>query len=191
MTPVLRLRDAAFSGLGRTIVPPTTLDVPAGARIAHLCATEAHARGLALVAAGLVHATSGTVSIGEYDPRVQPVHCRRIAAYVPHDPLPMSQPDFTRYVQYRAALWDIDPARATAHARLLLERLDGLHEAFAYPIVVALLPSPQVLVLDRPQLVYAHAILSAIAPCAIFSTHLDERTARAYAETLVDEVVPV
>lgn len=189
MTPVIRLRDAAFVRRGTTIVPPTTLDVLAGARIARRCSSSEHARGLALVAAGFIHATSGTVSIGEFDPRVQPVHCRRIAAYVPHDPMPMTPIDFARYVEYRAALWDMDPMRASAHAKLLLERLAGLHEAFAYPIVAALLPSPHAIVLDRPPLAYARAILEAAAPCAVFSTHLTDDEARAYSETTVEEGV--
>lgn len=189
MTPVIRLRDARFSPRGRTIVPPVTLDVAPGAQCSYRCSNDDHARGLALLAAGFVHATGGTVAIGEYDPRVQPVHCRRIAAYVPHDPLPMDAAEFARYIEYRAALWDIDTARAHAHAKVLLERLDGLHEAFAYPIVAALLPSPQVLVLDRPQLVYARSILDAASPSAVFSTHIDERAAEAYTGVTIAEVL--
>jgi len=177
---VIRMRDASFISDGVSIVPPQSLDVTAGSHVAQRCPTARQAYGLALLGAGLVKATQGSVLIGEYDPRVQPVHCRRIAAYVPHDPMPVSS-DFERYVDYRAALWNIDGARARTHAHLLLERLDGMHEAFAYPIVGALLGSPQVLVLDRPQLAYAKQILAAAGPCAIFSTHTDERAVDAYA----------
>jgi hypothetical protein len=101
----------------------------------------------------------------------------------------MSPLDFTRYIEYRAALWNVDAVRANAHAKLLLERLEGLHEAFAYPIAAALLASPHLLVLDRPQLAYARTILDAAGPCAVFSTHVDDRTADAYAESLVEKVL--
>ena len=55
---------------------------------------------------------SGCVLIDEYDPRVQSVHCKRIARFVPHDPLPLDEPGFERYIGYRAALWNIDPVGA-------------------------------------------------------------------------------
>jgi ABC-type Na+ transport system ATPase subunit NatA len=189
VAPVVRLREAAFSSRGKVVVAPTTFDVMPGARVARFCKTTGEARALAMMAAGLVRATSGSVSIGEYDPSVQSVHCKRIAAYVPHDPLPMSSVDFERYIEYRAALWSVEPMRARAHAKLLLERLDGLHEAFAYPIVAALLSSPQVLVLDRPQSAYARAILEAAGPTAVFSTHVDPRILEAYAEKLIEGVL--
>ena len=186
---IVRMREAAFAPRGRTIVPPTNLEVLSASRVARLCENAQHARGLALMAAALAYPTSGTVSIGEYDPRVQPVHCKRIAAYVPHDPLPMSPLDFARYIEYRAALWNIDPIRARSHAKLLLERLDGLHEAFAYPIAAALVASPLVLVLDRPHVAFARVILEAAGPCAVFSTHVDERAAESFAESLVEKAL--
>jgi len=190
MTPlVIRMRDASFISQGETVVPPQSLDVAAGSHVAQLCPTARQAHGLALLAAGLVKASQGSVLIGEYDPRVQPVHCRRIAAYVPHDPMPVAPSDFERYVDYRAALWNIDSAHARAHAHLLLERLDGMHEAFAYPIVGALLGSPQVLVLDRPQLPYAVQILAAAGLSAVFSTHIDERAVDAYAAAPLAQVL--
>lgn len=174
------MRDASFSRHGVTIVPPTTLDVDPGARLAALCATPDHAMNLALLAAGLVKTTSGSLLIGAYDPRVQPVHCKRLVGYVSHDPLTLAPHELDRYIEYRAALWGIDPMRARAHAKLILERLDGLHEAFAYAIAGALLAAPSVLVLDRPQLAYARQIIAAAGPIAIFSTHVDPRAADAY-----------
>lgn len=186
MSSLVRMREASFASRGRTIVPPTTLDVLAGARIARACDGAQHARALALMGAGLAYPTSGAVSIGEYDPRVQPVHCKRIAAYVPHDPFAMNAAGFAKYIDYRAALWNLDPIRTSAHAKLLLERLDGLHEAFAYPIVAALVTSPSVLVLDRPQAAYARAILEAAGPCAVFSTHVDDRALESYADALLE-----
>ncbi len=186
MTPILRVRDAAYTSHGRAIVPPVRFDVHASERVARVCANANEARGLAMMCAALARTTSGTLLIGEYDPRVQPVHCKRLAGYVAHDPLPLSRDELLRFVDYRAALWDIDPARARAHVHLLLERLEGLHEAFAYPIAVALLPFPQLLVLDRPHPAFAAHVLAAAGSCALLSTHLDESSARAYAPALAE-----
>ena len=148
---VLNMLEASYARRGEAIVPPTTLRIDPCEHATHACANVREAEALAMMAAALLRPTAGSVLIGEYDPRVQPVHCKRIAAFVPHDPLPLNRIDTDRFIEYRAALWDIEPARAKAHTRLLLERLDGLHEAFAYPVVAALLPSPQFVVLDRPQ----------------------------------------
>jgi hypothetical protein len=68
-------------------------------------------------------------------------------------------------------------AQSVVSARALLARLDGVHEAFAYPLVGALLAQPRLLVLDRPQTAYAQQILDAAGDCAIFSTHVSERDA--------------
>ncbi len=181
MTPLLRLRDAAYETRGELIVAPATFDVHAAERVARRCRDEREARALAMMCAALLRATRGSIVIGEYDPRVQPVHCKRLVGYVAHDPLPLARDDLPRFVEYRAALWEIDPVRARAHVDLLLERLHGVHEAFAYPLAVALLPFPQLLVLDRPHPAFAAHVLAAAGACAVLSTHLDDEGARAYA----------
>ncbi len=53
-----------------------------------LCTTSREAEALAMMAAALARATAGSVTIGEYDPRVQPVHCKRIAAFRAARPAP-------------------------------------------------------------------------------------------------------
>ncbi|MEO9263770.1 MAG: hypothetical protein ABI282_06715 [Candidatus Baltobacteraceae bacterium] len=178
--PVLRMRDVTHVANGEIVVAATSLDVFADTQCAILRASAREAAMLAMLAAGQARPSSGAVLIGEYDPRVQPVHCKRIVGFVPHDPLPIAPSMFSRYIDYRAALWDIDARRARAHAALLLERLGGLHEAFAYPLVAALISSPELLVLDRPQLAHAPDILSVTGRVAIFSTHVDAACARAY-----------
>lgn len=184
MTPILRMRDAGVVMDGEIVVPATSLDVANGAHHAHFCSNAREARAVAMLAAGIARCTQGSVLIGEYDPRVQPVHCKRIAAIVAHDPLVMAPSNFMRYIGYRAALWDLDAERARTHAALLLERLGDLHEAFAYPIVAALIAQPQLLVLDRPQLPYAERIGAVAGECAIFSTHVDMECAAAYGPLL-------
>lgn len=176
---LLRMRDARFTASGEPI-GPLTLDVAPGERRGYVAASPREAAVVARMAAGIVKATSGILLLGEYDPRIQPAHCKRIAGFVPHDALPAADCDLERYFAYRAALWSVDPMRALAHARLLLERLEDMHEAFAFPLAGAVIASPQLVVLDRPQPAYAQQIFAAIGPRAIFSTHLSAPSADAF-----------
>jgi hypothetical protein len=188
LTFLLRMREAAF-GAGASAVGPMTLDVRPGERAVRTCSTSHEAEVTALLAAGIVKASRGTVLIDQYDPRVQPVHCKRIAAFVPHAPLPFDDaPEFERYVVYRAALWGVDAMRAVAHAKLTLERLAGVHEAFAYPLAAALVGAPRLVVMDRPQPAYARQIFAAAGDCALFSTHLDGACARAFSAGVQREI---
>lgn len=185
---LLRMRAASFDADGAD-VGPITLDVHPAERAVRTFSDGRQAKIAALLAAGIVKASSGRVLIDQYDPRVQPAHCKRIAAFVPHDPLPFTdRTEFDRYVAFRAALWNVDPMRAIAHAKLVLERLDGVHEAFAYPLAAALVGAPKLLVLDRPQAAYAPQIIAAAGPRAVFSTHVDDVSARAYSPELRERV---
>jgi hypothetical protein len=182
---ILRMREACFHARGAS-VGPVTVDVAPGERVARAFPSGRDAAVVALMAAGIVKAGSGIVLVGEFDPRVQSVHCKRIAGYVPHAPSRIADSEFERYVAYRAALWNVDPMRATAHAKLLMERLAGVHEAFAYSIAGALIASPALLVLDRPQPAYARHILAAAGPRAIFSTHVTASAAKEFAAAAAD-----
>lgn len=175
------MREAAFSARGAA-AGPIALGVGPGERVARVFSSAREAEIVALMAAGIVKATTGSVLIDQFDPRVQPAHCKRVVAFVPHAPLPLDDDgEFERYVAYRAALWNVDATRAVAHAKLVLERLSGVHEAFAYPLAAALAGSPKLVVLDRPQTAYCAQILAAIGPRAAFSTHLDASAAAAFA----------
>jgi ABC-type taurine transport system ATPase subunit len=174
---LLDMRDAAFVRAGHTLAGPIALTLGENDRLAHAGADETAARITALMAAGLVRPTSGRVFIAAYDPRIQPVQVKRIVGYVPHEALPHDFSSFTRYIEFRAALWGLPVAQSVVRARALLARLEGVHEAFAYPLVGALLAQPRLLVLDRPQAAYAQQILDAAGECAIFSTHTSSRDA--------------
>ena len=176
---VLRMREACFIA-GGSPIGPLTVDVSAGALVARTVVSAREASVTALLAAGIVKAGTGIVLIEEYDPRVQPAHCKRAVGFVPHAPLSIGESEFEWYVKYRAALWNVDPDRALSHAKLTLERLEGVHEAFAYPIAAALISSPTLLVLDRPQAEHAERIIAAAGPRAIFSTHVSAAAADAF-----------
>jgi hypothetical protein len=177
------MRNATFSGRG-VAVGPVTLDVWPGESFSLVFTSSAEASIVALMASAIVKASSGTVLIGDYDPRVQSVHCKRIATLVPHEPLAIDENDFFAYISYRAALWGIEPAIGRKRAALLRERLAGVHEAFAFPVIGALIGMPQLLVLDRPQSAYAAAILEAAEGRAILSTHAGAVAAQAYAHPM-------
>ncbi len=175
------MREAAFARNGEMLVHPLTLEIEEGARIARCFASSREAAIVALMAYGGVKATGGAVFVDGFDPKLQPTQCKQIAGYVPHDLVPMEFSTFERYIEYRAALWSLDPARAMAHAKLMRERLVGVHESFAYPLIGALIAEPRLLVLDRPQAAYASAMLAVARGRAIFSTHTGVDEAAAWA----------
>lgn len=160
---------------------PVNVDLEPGCRAALRLGAPQEATAIALLAAGVAKATTGSVLIGDFDPRVQSVHCKRLAAFVPHEPLELDDGDFLRYVGYRAALWNVDAAAARAYSQELRERLNGMHEAFAFPLIGALIAQPQLVVLDRPQAAYAQRILAVLQGRALLSTHVQAESASAFA----------
>ncbi|HLY04003.1 MAG TPA: hypothetical protein VKR56_16075 [Candidatus Cybelea sp.] len=173
------MRDASFANAAAR-AGPLTLDLDPGGRAALTFSGSQEATIAALMAAGIAKATTGSVLIGDYDPRVQSVHCKRIAGFVPHEPLQLDEGDFPRYIAYRAALWNVETTEALAYARLLCERLEGMHEAFSYPLIGALIAKPQLVVLDRPQPAYAAQIRRAVEDRALLSTHAQPSNAAAF-----------
>jgi hypothetical protein len=176
---LLRMRNAAFS-LGSCSAGPVTLDVRPGERAALPVESPQEAAIVALMAAGIVKASTGCVLIGDYDPRVQSVNCKRIAGFVPHEPVSLQERDFAGYIAYRAALWKVDTRDALRYAAGLRERLADMHEAFAYPLIGALIGLPKLVVLDRPALAHATQILAVTQTRAVFSTHTNAAAAYAF-----------
>jgi ABC-type multidrug transport system ATPase subunit len=178
--PLLRMREATFAGAG-VCVGPVTLDLEDGERAALTCESARDAEVVALMATGVVKSSSGRVLIGDFDPHVQSVACKRISALVPHEPFTLDENEFARYVAYRAALWNVELTHAWMQVELFQKRLTGMHEAFAYPLIAALIGTPKLIVLDRPQPAYAAAILDAIGSRTMLSTHTDVASACAFA----------
>lgn len=182
---LLEMRDAVLRRSGRASVGPITLALGEGESLAYACGDDHAAASIALMAAGLVKPASGRVFIAAFDPRIQPVQVKRIVGYVPHEAVPHDFHSFGTYIEFRAALWGLPRAQSVVRARSLLAQLDGVHEAFAYPLIGALLSEPRLLVLDRPQAAYAAQIRQAARDCAIFSTHASEREADRFAQAPV------
>lgn len=177
--PLLRMREATFTN-ARVAAGPLTLDLEPGERSALRFDNALQASVVALMAAGIAKASSGSVTVGDFDPRVQSVHCKRIAGFVPHEPLAIGDGEFLRYVAYRAALWNVDAQTALATAKTLLARLGGMHEALAYPLIGALIARPQLLVMDRPLPVYAAQIFAVAGDAALLTTHTDAASEGAF-----------
>ena len=157
-----------------------TLEVYPGELAARTFASAREAAVVALMAAGIAKASNGSVLIADYDPRVQSVHCKRIAGFVAHEPLALDERDFGAYVAYRAALWNVDAGHAFARAAELRAALGDMHEAFAVPLIGALIANPELVVLDRPVPAYAERILRVTEGCAVFSTHTNVAAARSF-----------
>ncbi len=179
---LLEMRDATFVHRGTQLVAAQTLGLEEGGRLAHPCANNRAASIVAMMAAGLVRATGGCVFVGAFDPRIQPVHVKRMVGYVPHDALPYEFSTFERYIEYRAELWQLPQAESVVRARRIFAGLEGIHESFAYPLAGALVARPRLLVLDRPQALYAPQIVEAAGTCAIFSTHGSKNDAARFIE---------
>jgi hypothetical protein len=178
--PLLRMRDATFGAAG-ACAGPVTLDLELGAHAALHLASAREAFIVARMASAVVKASTGRVLIADYDPHVQSVACKRVAALVPHEPFALTENEFARYIEYRAELWRVEARRAHRRAAELRKELAGMHEALAYPLIGALIAMPKLLVLDRPQPVYAEHILAAAGACAVLSTHDDVAAAHAFA----------
>lgn len=168
---VLQMNAASFAQGGRLVVQPQSFGIVDGQRMARIYPTAEAASVIALMAGGLVKATNGSVFIGAFDPRIQPVQAKKIAALVPYAPLTFEFPSLDRYIEYRAALWGLPIDESVVRARRVCEQLEGIHAAFAYPLAAALMAQPRLLVLDRPQAAYAAQIATVAKYCAIFSSH--------------------
>ncbi len=174
------MRAASFVRAEQTLVSPLTLEIEYGEQLAKAFPTSLQASIVAMMAAGVVKATNGRVFVSEYDPIIQPVQVKRLVGFVPHEAVPQQFRSFAGYIEYRAALWSIPPKDALDRASLILSQLEGVHEAFAYPLAGALVARPELLVLDRPQAAYAKQILAVAGSISVFSTHASVREADAF-----------
>lgn len=146
---VLTFDNAAFARHGRTLLRPVSLTVEAGAKAALACESAAAAWIAARMAAGIVKCTSGSVFVCDFDPKIQPVHVKRLAGLVPCEP-PRVSLRAQQYFAYRAALWGLNERDAVERGMTLLSMSDGLDRAQQLALAGALLHEPALLILERP-----------------------------------------
>src|SRR5579883_874736 len=75
---LLEMRNAAYVRSGVCVIGPIALSLEEGARLAYACNGADAAAAAALLAAGLLAPSRGTVFVGAFDPRIQPVQVKRI-----------------------------------------------------------------------------------------------------------------
>jgi hypothetical protein len=124
------------------------------------------------MAAGIVKPTTGSISIGDYNPRVQPVQAKRLVAFALGDDTGVTRANFDRAVVLRAALWGVDGARARAHAHRMRAALGEESDALA--LAVALHQALPLVVLEVPRARLLAAVRELLPDAAIFSTQVIE-----------------
>src|SRR5581483_8223360 len=95
---LLEMRSVTYVHRGRTLAGPVTLALEERGRLAYACGDAFAACAVSLIAAAIVKPSTGTVFIGAFDTRVQPVHSKRIAGYVQHEAGAHDFRSFTRYI---------------------------------------------------------------------------------------------
>jgi ABC-type Na+ transport system ATPase subunit NatA len=146
---VLRVADAAFERDGVQLVPPFSVELATGERAMLGFADARAAKIAARMTAGIVKPTSGTVLIGDFDPRVQPVQAKRLTGFVPA----LGDPAMPRCrdggLGVHAALFEVPLEAARTRVRHVLDALEADDE-LAFAVALALMRPVELLVFDRP-----------------------------------------
>jgi hypothetical protein len=148
---VLHAVDAAFERDGAVFVPPFSLDLAPGERAALGFADARAAKIAARMLAGIVKPTRGTLLIGDFDPRVQPVQAKRLVGFVPAIGEPAAPPRRDGAIGVCAALFEVPIEIARARVGTVLDALAADDEV-SFAIALALMRPVQLLVIDRPPL---------------------------------------
>jgi hypothetical protein len=159
-SPLLRAVGAGFRRGDDLIVPPFTIEARSTDRATIAFSDARSAKVAARMAAGIVRATCGTLLIGDYDPRIQPVHAKRLTGYVPYNgdfgwhPRSLGGRrdalDTPREaIDLHAALFEIPKVEARRRAYAMLEAI-GWSDGVTLAVALALMRPIALLVLDRP-----------------------------------------
>jgi hypothetical protein len=170
--PVLRAVGACFARDGEVLAGPFSATLAPGASEVFTARDLREARIVARMAAGIVKPTTGSVSIGDYDPRVQPVQAKRLVAFSLGDDTGVTRANFDRAVVLRAALWGVDATGARAHALRMRAALGDESDALA--LAVALHQALPLVVLEVPRATLLEAVRRLLPDAAIFSTRVIE-----------------
>lgn len=173
---VLRASEARFERDGHAFVPPFTLELLAGDRAQLVMPTMLAASVAARMTAGLVKATCGTLFIGDFDPRIQPVQAKRLVGYVPKGgwfggngrlpwifSRPASNAEGARRdaVDFNAALHEVERGEARRRVSATLAALGG-DDDDAFAVALALIRPVALLVVDQPAALLALRIADAV-----------------------------
>jgi ABC-2 type transport system ATP-binding protein len=141
---------------------PLDLSIAAGEFYALLGPNGAGKTTTLRLVAGLLPADAGDVRIFGIDARRQPIEAKRIAAWLPDEPMLYDKLDPIEYLEFVAGLWSVEGRRAERLAEELLESLDlwphrrerceGLSSGMKQKLALAgaFIPEPRLLMLDEP-----------------------------------------
>ncbi len=158
MVRALRAVDAGFQRRHEVLVPPFSIELAAGDRATLAMTTGPAASIAARMAAGIVKATTGTLFIGDFDPRIQPVQAKRTIGFVPRSGrfggdaprAPLSAACVREIVDLHAALYEVEQAAARRAAFGVLSAFSAVDDA-TLALALALIRPIALLVLDRPE----------------------------------------
>ena len=146
---MLHAVDAAFERDGALLVPPFSLDLAPGERAALGFPDARAAKIAARMLAAIVKPTRGTLLIGDFDPRVQPVQAKRLVGFVPAIGEPAAPPCREGAIGVCAALFEVPLEVARSRVGAVLDALAADDEV-SFAIALALMRPLQLLVVDRP-----------------------------------------
>lgn len=138
------------------------LAVPAGEFYALLGPNGAGKTTTLRIVAGLLRPDAGRVEICGVDAVREPVAAKRLAAWVPDEPMIYDKLTPQEYLAFVAGLWGVDPALARARSDELLAslglwsqratRCEGFSRGMKQKVALAgaLIHEPQLLMLDEP-----------------------------------------
>lgn len=187
--PALRAVEVRFERDGHEVVPPFSLELLAGERAQLPMPNMRAASVAARMAAGVVKATCGTLFIGDFDPRIQPVQAKRLVGFVPRGGtfggsarLPwISRPRFgaaaardrCEIVDFHAALYEVEREVARRRVRAVIATIGALDDA-GFALALALIRPIVLLVLDEPSL--ERYVAEVVAPHTAVLTTIDAST---------------
>ena len=138
------------------------LIVPAGEFHALLGPNGAGKTTTLRIVAGLLKADAGQVSVFGHDIAEEPLHAKRVTAFLPDDPMLYGKLNAVEYLEFVAGLWEVDGTHAAKRAEELLRWLElwesrgqyvegfsrGMRQKLA--LAGALIHDPRLMILDEP-----------------------------------------
>lgn len=164
MEPALRVEALVkrFAGAERAAVDALSLEVGRGELYALLGPNGAGKTTTLRMVAGLLAPDAGRIAVGGIDLASAPREAKRVIAYVPDEPLLYDKLSSIEYLDFVAALWEVDASAARREAMRLLDllglmphamqRCETFSRGMRQKLVLAgaLMRRPQLLILDEP-----------------------------------------
>ncbi|MGH7708967.1 MAG: hypothetical protein ACREM6_13760 [Vulcanimicrobiaceae bacterium] len=185
---VFRAEAVRFERDGIVFAPPFTMALRAGDTIAVDVPDAGAARVVARLAGGIVKATGGTIFIGDYNPRLQPIQAKRLVAFVDGDCGLAPADRFECELSLRADLWRVERSLAAARAQRVRAALgDG---GYARGVALACVAGAPLFVLDRPPEPVVARLAAVFPTAAIFATRVGVRAALDAPEARIGAPIP-